>query len=154
MTMRSVVGAVEVAVEAALAGTPWERDPAAPPQEDDGAGAWPAQEVRLVWCGSYDAVRRRYPSLPQSDGGQPGGCVDLWVHLDAAGLLNAVDLEGLSLSDTFRQMQRPSDAEQADTLLGRPADDVAPRLARQLVSLLTDVRTDSESSGRSDRPGA
>ena len=99
-----------------------------------------------MWCGSYDAVRDLYPFLPQSHGNQPGGCVDLWVHIDAEGLLSEVNFEGRSLSDTFRWMQRPAEAEEVDALLGLPADVVAPRLARQLVDVLS---VDPTSGGRS-----
>lgn len=136
MGMRSIASAVEIAVGGALAGTPWERDPTMRAGDDEDSGVWPPQEVRLVWCGSFDAVRRRYPHLPQSQGNDPGGCVDLWVHIDAAGLLSDVDFEGLTLSETFRRVQRPAEAEQVDRLLGLPADVGAPRLARHLVEVL------------------
>jgi hypothetical protein len=136
--MRPIVDAVELAVGGALASTPWERELAVRAQVDEDAGEWPAQEVRLGWCGSYDVVRRLYPDLPQSHGNQPGGCVDLWVHIDEEGALSQVDFEGHSLSDTFRLMQRPAEAEEVDGLLGVPADVVAPRLARHLVDMLSD----------------
>ena len=118
-----------------------ERDPTVCAQVENGDGEGPAQEVGLVWCGSYDAVRHRYPYLPQSHGNQPGGCVDLWVHLDAAGALVEVNFEGHCLSDTFRLMQRPAEAEEVDGLLGLPADVAAPRLARHLVEVSSDDPT-------------
>ncbi len=139
--MRATVEAVDAAVCAALADTPWEREPAARAQTEDDADDWPSREHRLVWCGSYDAIRRRYPNLPQSHGNQTGGCVDLWVHIDRDAALSEVNFEGRSLSDTFRVMQRPAEAEEVDSLLGRPADVVAPRLARHLVDVLSDAPT-------------
>lgn len=141
MRMQSVVGAVDVAVSAALAGTPWARDPTLRAQDDDDARALPNQEVRLVWCGSYEAVRTLYLDLPQAQGNQTGGCVDLWVHIDANGLLSQVDFEGQSLPDTFRLLHRRADAEEFDGLLGLPADAVAPQLARHLVDVLRAART-------------
>ena len=91
-----VVDAVQGAVGSALAGTPWEPEPRAPTRVEDGRDEWPDQGTRLVWCGSYDAVRLLYPWLPQSHDNQPGGCVDLWVHIDDAGLLSDVEFEGRS----------------------------------------------------------
>lgn len=137
--MRATVEAVDAAVCAALADTPWEREPTVRPQAQDHADEWPSREHRLVWCGSYDAIRRRYPDLPQSHGNQTGGCVDLWVHIDEEAALSEVNFEGRSLSDTFRLMHRPAEAEEADALLGRPADVVAPYLARHLVDILSDA---------------
>lgn len=57
MRMWSSPGAVERAVE-----------PKVRAQTEEGRDTWRAHEVRLVWCGSYDAVRRLYPSSPQSQG--------------------------------------------------------------------------------------
>jgi hypothetical protein len=139
MRMRATVEAVDAAVCAALADTPWEREPTVRAQTEDDADEWPSREHRLVWCGSYDAIRRRYPDLPQSHGNQTGGCVDLWVHIDEEAALSEVNFEGRSLSDTFRLMHRPAEAEEADALLGRPADVVAPYLARHLVDILSDA---------------
>jgi hypothetical protein len=138
MGMQSIVDAVQRAVGTALAGTTWEPEPRARAYVEDGRDDWPAQEIRLVWCGSFDDVRRLYPWLPQSHGNQPGGCVDLWVHIDDAGLLSGVEFEGLALSHTLRMMQRPAEAEQLEGLIGLPADVVAPRLARHLASVLSE----------------
>jgi hypothetical protein len=139
MEMRATVEAVDATVCAALADTPWKREPTVRPQTGANVDQWPSREHRLVWCGSYDAVRRRYHDLPQSHGNEPGGCVDLWVHIDEEAALSEVDFEGLSLSETFRLMHRPAEAEEVDALLGRPADVVAPRLARHLVDVLSDA---------------
>ncbi|MGN6524175.1 MAG: hypothetical protein ACTHMZ_13400 [Actinomycetes bacterium] len=136
MRMRLIVDAVQQAVGTALAGTPWEPEPRVPPLGEDDRDELPDRGTRLVWCGSYDAVRLLYPWLPQSHENQPGGCVDLWVHIDDAGLLSGVEFEGRSLAETFRLMQRPARAEQVEALLGHPADVVAPRLARHLVDAL------------------
>lgn len=139
MRMRATVEAVEAAVSAALADTPWQREPTVRAQDKDDIDEWPSRETRLVWCGSCDAVRHLYPHLPQSHGNQPGGCVDLWVHIDEEGALSEVDFEGCSLSDTFRLIHRSAEADEVDGLLGRPADVVAPRLARHLVDVLSDA---------------
>jgi len=138
MTTRLVVDAVQRAIGTALDGTPWEPEPRVPAQVEDGRDEWPDQEIRLVWCGSYDDVCLLYPWLPQSHGNQPGGCVDLWIHIDEAGRLSDVEFEGRSLSETFRLMQRPTEAEEVEGLLGQPADVVAGPLARRLADLLNE----------------
>jgi hypothetical protein len=135
--MRMGPSVIEAAVCAALAGSPLERDTTLLAQDEDRDGAWSGHEAQLGWCGSYDAFRHLYPYLPQSYGNQPGGCVDLWVEIDADGLLAKVDFEGLSLAETYRRLQRPAEAEEVHGLIGLPAADLAPELARHLIQMLS-----------------
>lgn len=99
---------------------------------------WPQQSGTVIWCAPYEAVQRKYASLPQAsaDGiGTDYRCVDLTVTL-SDGRITEVDFEGLSLAETFTALGRDAEAEAAERLLGTSARTASAALAELLRTLL------------------
>ncbi|WP_211333511.1 hypothetical protein [Terracoccus luteus] len=74
----------------------------------------------------------------------PFGCVDLWVHIDDDGTLEAVLLEGRTLGETLAETGRPDDAMEAHGLVGRAAVDVAGRLGALVAVMLSSSAADPD----------
>ena len=82
--------------------------------DDDGRA-----EAAVVWCAATREFVRRHPSATAPlDVEHPDGCIDLWVHVDEAGLLESAFMECLALDDG---------------LVGRPVADVLPVIARRVA---------------------
>jgi hypothetical protein len=95
----------------------------------DGSGS-------VIFCAGYDEFSDRYPTLPQANGQSRGmgACVDLTIDYDANGLVE-IDLEGISVPDTLREVGRPGDADAADQAVNQPVDAALASLASVLTRL-------------------
>jgi hypothetical protein len=94
----------------------------------------------VIHCASYADLRERFPRLPQARGQDEHAyfaCVDLTWKLDADRLVG-VDLEGLSLEATLRQVGRDADADAVAEQLDAPVAAALPVLAG-VLSRLFDV---------------
>jgi hypothetical protein len=101
-------------------------------------GQWPDQPGSVIWCAAYGKVQENLPSLPQAHGDGIGvdyGCVDLTVTI-TRGILTEVDLEGLSLAETFSALGRYEEARSAERLLDTSAQAASGPLAELLAALL------------------
>lgn len=102
---------------------------------------WPDQSGRVLWCAPYEKLQQKLPALPQSHGQGVGvdyECVDLTVTI-TCGNITEVDLEGLSLAETFSALGRREEAQAAKRLLGAPAETASEPLADLLASLLKPI---------------
>lgn len=101
-------------------------------------GPWPEQSGSIIWCGPYQEVREKYPSLPQAHGqgiGQDYGCVDLTITI-TRGTVAEIDFEGLSLPETLSAVGLHEKAQAAERLRGKPAEAVSGPLRELLAHLL------------------
>jgi hypothetical protein len=100
-------------------------------------GPWPDQSGGIIWCAPYQEIQQKYPALPQAHGqgiGQDYECVDVTVTI-ARGSVTEIDFEGLSLAATFSAVGLHEDAQAADRLLGKPAQEVSGPLRELLARL-------------------
>lgn len=109
---------------------------------DDGPveGPWPDQSGSIIWCAPYQEVQQKYPSLPQAHGqgiGQNYACVDVTVTI-TRGSVTEIDFEGLSLAETFSAVGLHEEAQTADRLLDKPAEEVSGPL-RELLARLFEI---------------
>jgi len=104
------------ALRPVLVGTAFEGYHDGRPDDDGGA------QAGVVWCAATRDFVRRHPSATAPvDVEHPDGCIDLWVHVDDAGLLETAFMECLDLDDG---------------LVGRPVEEVLPELARRIADVL------------------
>lgn len=75
-----------------------------------------------MWCAATRELMRRHPAATAPlDVEHPDGCTDLWVHVDASGLLETAFMECLDLDDG---------------LVGRPVEEAMPVIARRIAAVL------------------
>lgn len=94
-------------------------------------------DADIIWCAAYTDFKRRFPTLPQATEQDDIGehaCVDLTARL-SLGRLSEVDLEAQPLMETLRAVGLLAESQQAELLLGSPAQDAAEDLRLLLVAL-------------------
>ena len=106
---------IVAAIQPVLAGTAFDA-------AQGGGGSSYGRGASLIWCtGSVD-FRARHPSAVEAfDDDHPGGCTDLSVYVDDAGLVDRAFIEVMSIDDG---------------LVGLPIEDALPVLVQRISEVL------------------
>ena len=96
---------------------------------------------QVIWCIRHEALTSRHPLLPQADTDDvPGRCDDLVIDVGADGTFDRLDLEGMSLADTLRQVGLDAHAEAVSRVRARPVADGLRVLDAALRELFSATR--------------
>ncbi len=95
-------------------------------------GSRPTGEAQVLYCAARDALHARFPDFP-GVGDDPGGCVDLTVHIDRLGSFAGSSFDFDTVSETLVALGHPEEGPRLEGVAGAPLEVALPVLAECLA---------------------